>query len=404
MQRRLAAGMSVLTRPRWKVGVLGGGVTGCALAARLSCHPFLAPSNGRGLLLIDRQDVLSCDFTAKSPRVFTLTETSREFLELPASGPGLVELRGMQVWRAGDPYFLDLPFTKPGCVAKQNSILGHLQHRLTAVGAQTRAAEEVRVMSLELDRPCVLALDGEEHEFDLVVSAEGGNSALARQLRLPEQILRQHQRGLVCRLRCAPHSSLAFQKFFREEVLGLLPQEEGHLSLVWSVGEAYHDRLTAMSEEDFLAELGAKLDGDAMRQPGFVPPPRLLGLAGPRLSFPLNTRWLASPVSRGLVFVGDSAHTIHPMLGQGLNIGLAECAGLARTIEQALARGEGLRGVGAIYAHGAAWRFHALKAFVEFLKGAYYPHSPALRAAVGLGVAAVNRLPGLREAALACAN
>lgn len=161
----------------------------------------------------------------------------------------------------------------------------------------------------------------------LQVLAEGKDSATRARLgvRMPRQAY--GQRGIAARLEASqPHAGLARQWFRSPDVLALLPLDRpraGHgLGLVWSVPDARADELMAMPEAEFLAALMHASQGAA----------GTLALASARAQWPLSLARAEAVHGPGWVLVGDAAHVVHPLAGQGLNLGLADVSALAEVL------------------------------------------------------------------------
>ncbi|GAB5034170.1 ubiquinone biosynthesis monooxygenase coq6 [Nannochloropsis oceanica] len=282
--------------------------------------------------------------------------------------------------------------------------------------------------------------DGEKKEVTtrLLVGADGAASRVKKVRGLPSWGWDYGQRALVATvsledassaaaatapaaLEASPSSpddtktfrppSTAWQIFLPEGPLALLPLWGSYHSIVWSTTPAEADRLQALSKEDFLAELNLNLQHpvgllDPPSLPSFLPsplsraiggvhhllesvvvsaalnqgfhlPPHVHKLCGPRLSFDLRAEHATAYVGPRAVLVGDAAHTIHPMAGQGLNLGIADVVALAELLESGVEEGQDLGNVG-------------------FLKGYERERQVANLGMLG-GLTALHQLYGRRE-------
>lgn len=199
------------------------------------------------------------------------------------------------------------------------------------------------------------------------------------------------------------HQNLAFQVFHEGGVLGLLPLPANQYNLVWSLSLPRFDHLVNLGEADFLAELNAKLQSCA--DSGRARPPRLARQASRRFGFHLTTSNLENYFSGGrVVFLGDAAHTIHPMLGQGLNLGLRDAHALGLRLARALGRGRGLACAEELlgFEAEAKLRNYAFQAAVEALKVGF--ESPWAEPARRLGAGLLGASAGARAELYRVAN
>jgi 2-polyprenyl-6-methoxyphenol hydroxylase-like FAD-dependent oxidoreductase len=228
----------------------------------------------------------------------------------------------------------------------------------------------------------------------LQVAAEGKDSA-AREawgVRMPRH--GYGQRAVAARLSSdRPHAGLARQWFRSPDVLALLPLDRpvaGHgLALVWSLPEAEAQRLTALSDADFTAALNDATAGAA----------GTLTLVGPRASWSLSLARAERLCGPGWVLVGDAAHVVHPLAGQGLNLGLADVEALARV----LAGREAWRALGderllARYARERLGPVRAMAGITDGLLHLFAHPSPLARELRNRGLTLVNRLAPLKRA------
>jgi ubiquinone biosynthesis UbiH/UbiF/VisC/COQ6 family hydroxylase len=227
----------------------------------------------------------------------------------------------------------------------------------------------------------------------LVVLAEGKDSATREALgvKMPRQAY--GQRGIAARLLSPlPHNGLARQWFRCPDVLALLPLDRpqpGHgYGLVWSVPDARADELMALSNDDFLAALMQATGGAA----------GALTLASARAQWPLSLAHADRVAGLGWVLVGDAAHVVHPLAGQGLNLGLADVQVLA----DELAAAEPWRGLGdpkllARYARRRLGPTRAMAQVTDGLLRLFASPQPLVKELRNRGLSLVNQLPPLKR-------
>jgi 2-polyprenyl-6-methoxyphenol hydroxylase-like FAD-dependent oxidoreductase len=227
----------------------------------------------------------------------------------------------------------------------------------------------------------------------LTVLAEGKDSATraalgARMVRHP-----YGQRAIAARLEAdLPHAGRARQWFRSPDVLALLPTDRpraGHgLALVWSLPEERASELLALPPAAFEAALADATGGAA----------GVLSLVGPRVAWPLSIGRAAPLHGPGWVLVGDAAHVVHPLAGQGLNLGLADVASLAAV----LAAREGWRPLGderllARHARAREGPVHAMGLVTDGLLHLFSSQAPLARELRNRGLGLVNRLPPVKQ-------
>lgn len=171
----------------------------------------------------------------------------------------------------------------------------------------------------------------ESPQADLVIGADGARSRVRENAGIATHDFPYGQTAFVTHLRPEqPHRQCARQRFTRDGPLGMLPLADGRISIVWSIHDALAERVQDASDEE-LGEILTAASDYVLGQ---------LQVEGPRGGFPLCARHAAQYVMPGIALIGDAAHAVHPLAGQGANLGLQDAAKLADVIAAALQDGE----------------------------------------------------------------
>lgn len=249
--------------------------------------------------------------------------------------------------------------------------------RVAAARFDDRSAE------IELD-------DGRTLRAPVAVGAEGRGSLLRRAGAVGALGWGYRQTAVVATVRLArPHGGVAHEHFLPEGPFAILPLTEDRASLVWTETERRAEALKAARPEVFHAHLQRRF-GDALGE---------ATLAGPVFTYPLSLQLSEDLTGPRLALLGDAAHTVHPIAGQGLNLGLKAAAALAETLVDAARVGEDV-GSAVVLERYAAWRRFdtatlsaGMDGFVRLFSNDLGP----LRLARGLGMAVVNRIGPARR-------
>jgi 2-octaprenyl-6-methoxyphenol hydroxylase len=225
----------------------------------------------------------------------------------------------------------------------------------------------------------------------LVVACDGRRSPVAEAAGIRRLRWGYEQTGLVNAIAHElPHNGMAHQSFFPGGPFAVLPLPGDRSSLVWSERTAAADRLQGLDVAAFTAEIAARIG------------PRLgrIELAGRRWAYPLDLTLAERYVAPRLALAGDAAHGIHPIAGQGLNIGLRDVAALAEVLVEAARIGEDVGAANVLERYQRWRRFDAtsLALGMDALNRLFSNDNPALRLARDTGLGAVNRLASLRRA------
>ena len=224
----------------------------------------------------------------------------------------------------------------------------------------------------------------------LLVGSDGRKSGTATRAGIKRTGWGYGQTAVVCAVKHEkPHGGVAHQFFMPGGPLAILPLTEDRSSIVWSESEKRAKELIAMNDADFL---------DALR-PAFGSFLGEISLTGARFSYPLNLTLANSFIADRMALIGDAAHGVHPIAGQGLNAGLRDVAALADVLESARARGEDIGGTQALARYQQWRRFDTatLALATDTFNKLFSNDNPLLRAARDIGMGLVNAAPGLRR-------
>lgn len=178
----------------------------------------------------------------------------------------------------------------------------------------------------------------------LLVVSDGPKSIVRTKLDLPVTGFSYNETGLVCTLSGSFNSKASYQRFIHDGIFALLPMYDNYYSIVCSMPTEFNEKLKSISETDFINFVNTLLHSSSevdfsqldrlvqVNSNNFHNPPIINGIHSKRLSFPLQLQYLDNCVHKNVVIIGDSAHQIHPMAGQGLNLGISDSALLTNTI------------------------------------------------------------------------
>jgi 2-octaprenylphenol hydroxylase len=230
-------------------------------------------------------------------------------------------------------------------------------------------------------------------EAELVVAAEGADSPLREWAGIDTGGWSYPQRALVCNVTTEkPHRGTAWQRVMPGGPLAFLPLADGRSSIVWSTDTAEADELMALSDAEFRARLGEAFQHHLGE----------VTAADKRFAFPLRLLHAQQYVAPGVALVGDAAHVIHPMAGQGLNLGLADVEALVKVVVEARDRKKSLGALRVLRRYERARKADNVEALalVDGLHRLFRLRAPELGGLRELGMSLVGRA-GMLRASLA---
>ena len=252
------------------------------------------------------------------------------------------------------------------------------------------ANETVVSQSTDMGGASVTCASGKVVQGRLIVGSDGRRSGTAERAGIKRTGWSYGQTAVVCAVSHEkPHGGIAHQFFMPAGPLAILPLTENRSSIVWSETDTRAKELMAMDDERFL---------DALR-PAFGSFLGQISLTGARFSYPLGLTLANSFVADRVALVGDAAHGVHPIAGQGLNAGLRDVAALADVLETARGRGEDIGGAQTLARYQEWRRFDTttLAIATDTFNRLFSNDNPLVRDARDIGMGAINAAPKLRR-------
>jgi 2-polyprenylphenol 6-hydroxylase len=328
-----------MSSARCQVAIVGGGMVGSALALLLAQRARIPAAS---ILLLEPEPAQPLpDAAPYELRVSAISHGNRRLLQDIGAWQGMdlsrvAAYERMAVWSESTPP--DSPdvlrfdageLGEPdlGCIVENRNLQAALLLRCAAVGI---TLVQSRVTSLEVSPDGArLGLEAGSIDAELVVGADGANSAVRKLLGIGETGRPYGERGIVATVACERgHQHTAWQRFLSTGPLALLPLANGEVSIVWSAQDAEATRLMDLPAAEFSAELTCASAG-VLGQ---------LVLTSVRAAYPLRRMWANRFAGNRCALVGDAAHVIHPLAGQGVNEGFHDASSLAEALAARPAR------------------------------------------------------------------
>ncbi len=384
----------------YDVIVVGAGMVGAAFAC------LLARSNTRlSIALLEARATAAFDPEQFDPRVAALTEKSRRLLDRCGAWSAIAAQRvsaygAMQVWDAegtGEIHF--------DCQDVQQPNLGHIVENSLVVESLLAAVDKLDNIDFicpvtvaqysQSDSQISVELSSGEHlAAPLLVAADGGNSSIREQFKFATREWDYGHSAIVATVQSeSVHQQTAWQRFMPTGPLALLPLDkqgdQHYCSLVWSQESAEAERLMALDDEAFCAELSRASEHCVGK----------IVAVDKRYAVALRQRHAKDYVVERVALLGDAAHTIHPLAGQGVNLGFADVKALVDTLCAEAKRGNDL---GSLLCLGKYQRLRkpenlATMAAMEGFKRLFAADNVAVRLLRNMGLGKVNQIKPLKN-------
>jgi 2-octaprenyl-6-methoxyphenol hydroxylase len=365
--------------PDYDLVIVGGGLTGNCLALALK-------DTGLNIALVEASSREQQQDAAAGDRALALAAGTVKMLE------------ALDIWQGisqSATAIKDIHISDQGHFGKTR--LSAHKEKVAALGYVITARDlEAHVVGLMAGRDAVnISLKHGDKALTLstklLVGADGGNSSVRKLLEINQHITDYEQTALVTTIQSAlPHHNTAFERFTASGPLALLPVGRDHCSVVWTRSSEDADALMSGSEADFIAELqqcfGYKLGA--------------LSLAAPRRAFPLSLIRAKKMSATRTVMIGNAVHQLHPVAGQGFNLGLRDVVQLAEMIIEQHESGHDIGAADFLSAYTQARQkdHDRTIGFTNSLVKIFSNDWLALAAARNIGLTLLDHIPGAKTA------
>ena len=376
--------------------IVGGGLAGAASALSLADAGF-------GVILLDAGGATAEDAAEFDGRAYAVALASQRFWaaigvwdRVAAEAEPMVDIlvSDGKVDEGASPLFLHLDHRET-----DDGVYGYMvedRHLRPAVLAAMDDHERVeqragRVTTVDYGpgRAVASLADGGTIHASVVIACDGRDSPLGAAAGIRRMSRRHQQNGLVCAVgHEKPHHGVAHEMFLPSGPFAILPLRGDRSSLVWTETNAEAARIHALDDDAYLVELQRRF-GDFLGK---------ITLEGRRWTYPLHLSLAHEYVKPRLALLGDAAHAVHPIAGQGLNLGVRDAAALAEVLSEAAGRGEDIGGLDVLRRY-QNWRRFDSTSFalgMDALNILFSNDSGPIRLIRDLGMAAVNKAPKLK--------
>lgn len=384
------------TRTDYDIVIVGAGIVGLTLACHLKDQDLRV-----AIINKDAVDKKTANLYSQL-RVIAVTVGSQQLLEQLDVWQRLdtkqrAPFRSMQVWESGQTanLFFDSADVGEAClgyIVKNSDLEQALYaHAKTDTELTWFAPDVLFDMQLEKNQVCVTLASGAQITTRLLVGADGDHSQVRELANLQIKSTDYAQRAIVAKVRTElPHKQTARQIFLPNGPLAFLPLKDAqHSSIVWSTTPEESQRLEDLDDEFFCEELMHAFE-------------QRLGQVvstSQRLSYSLKIQEAEQYIKSGVALVGDAAHSIHPLAGQGANLGIADAHCLAKVILEAKQKHRSIAAYHTLRRYERERRFHnrIMMGGVDGIKHLFAASNPVLQKTRQFGLNAINNVTCLKN-------
>ena len=378
--------------------IVGGGLNGPALALALA-------QGGLRVVVVDARPADARAEVGFDGRAYALAIASKRLLAVIGVWPRLadkvqpilkIKASDGVVGRGPAPFFLTFDHAEMeegpmGFMAEDRHLYAAFLGAMADAGVTLISGETVVAQEVAAQGVVVTLASGRRISARVLVGCDGRASGVAVRAGIGRTGWGYGQTALVTAIAHeADHQGTAQQYFMPSGPLAILPLPGGHRSsIVWSETDAQAAAIQGLSDAEYLQALRPRF-GDFLGE---------ISLAGARFTYPLSLTLANSFVGPRLALVGDAAHGVHPIAGQGLNLGLRDVGALAQVMIEAARRGEDIGAQDVLQRYQTWRRFDstALALGMDGVNRLFSNDNPLLRLGRDLGLGLVNAVPGLRR-------
>ncbi|HID46269.1 MAG TPA: FAD-dependent oxidoreductase [Chromatiaceae bacterium] len=374
--------------------IAGGGMVGAALACALAERDFTVT------LLERREPRETWPADSYDIRVSAISHASRNIFANLQAWPGMVKRRitpyeHMLVWESGGAQVhfdaADIGEPNLGHIIENRVIQIALWEQMQSLNnIELLCPASISGLNLSEESPAVVLNDGSHRTASLIVAADGGRSSLRELAGIPTGGWDYDQTAVVCTVQAERgNQSTCWQRFMPNGPLAWLPMDDDLFSIVWSTTPEQAQELMDMPADDF----DSALTNASEERLG------ALRLMGERGAFPLRLQHAKKYIKPGLALVGDAAHVIHPLAGQGVNLGLLDMAELVDVLGRARDRNQPLGALQTLRRYERARKGEniAMQGSMDLFKRTFSSSLPPLKLLRNLGMGLTERLPPVKN-------